>query len=283
MSLPFVVSRHGDHTQSLRLRSASKEHIVDMGCSSRLVEISMNTESKQTARLAGLLYLALGITGAFGIMYIPTSVVVPTDIAATIKNMVNNQTIFKLSIVSNWVSQTIFIFLGLTLYRLFRDVDIKNARLMISLVLVSVPIAFLNTLNQIIALNLSQDDQSLIAFSRYQLDTMALFFLNLNNDGIAIAQIFWGLWLFPFGMLVIRSGFIPKLIGYLLIVACFGYLANTTAHFLTPNYMPLVAPATAVIGTVAEFSAILWLLIKGVREQKAETTPKDEKKPTTSR
>jgi hypothetical protein len=220
---------------------------------------------KKTARNAGILYLALAITGAFGIMYIPTAIVIPTDPVLTAKNILDNEVLFRLSIFSQMISQTIFIFLVLTLYQLFREVDLINARIMVGLVFVSVPIAFLNTLNQIITLNLLGGDSYLGAFDKGQLQAMAMVFLNLSNDGIAGAQIFWGLWLFPFGLLVIRSKFVPKWIGYLLIVACFGYVLNSAAHFLLPAYVALVAPLTAVAGTVAEFSIILWFLIKGVK------------------
>jgi hypothetical protein len=226
---------------------------------------------KKTARKAGILYLALAITGAFGIMYIPTAIVIPTDPVLTAKNILDNEVLFRLSIFSQMISQTIFIFLVLTLYQLFREVDLKNARIMVGLVFVSVPIAFLNTLNQIITLNLLDGDGYLGAFDKGQLQAMAMVFLNLSNDGTAAAQIFWGLWLFPFGFLVIRSKFVPKWIGYLLIVACFGYVVNSTTHFLLPDYVTLVAPLTAVAGTVAEFSIILWFLIRGVKDTGLQT------------
>jgi hypothetical protein len=226
---------------------------------------------KKTARKAGILYLALAITGAFGIMYIPTAIMIPTDPALTAKNILDNEVLFRLSIFSQMISQTIFIFLVLCLYDLFREVDLRNARIMVGLVFVSVPIAFLNTLNHVVALNLLGGDSYLTAFDVEQLQAMAMVFLNLNNEGTAVAQIFWGLWLFPFGLLVIRSEFIPKWIGYLLIIACFGYVINSTAHFVLPGYVALVAPLTAVAGTVAEFSIILWFLIKGVKEAELQT------------
>lgn len=221
---------------------------------------------KRTARIAGILYLALAITGAFGIMYIPTAILVPNDLLATATNILNNETLFRLSVFSGMVSQAIFVFLVLTLYQLFKDTDQRNARLMVGLVLVAVPIAFLNALNQLIALRLLGSESYLDSFNESQLQSLTTLFLNLGNDGTAVAQIFWGLWLYPFGLLVIKSGFIPKWIGYSLIVACFGYLFNSIAHFLLPNYVALVAPFTAISGTVAEFSIILWFLIKGAKE-----------------
>jgi len=223
-------------------------------------------QPKRTARIAGLFYLAFGITGAFGIMYIPTSIIEASDPAATAKNILDNEAIYRLSIFSEMISQTIFVFLALTLYRLFRDVDKVNARILVGLVLVSVPIALLATLNQVLPLHLLQEGYLSDVFEAGQIHALAMFFLNLNDDGVAIAQIFWGLWLFPFGLLAIKSGFIVKWIGYSLIAACFGYLASSTAHFLFPGYVLLVAPFTAVLGTVAECSMILWLLIKGVKD-----------------
>lgn len=232
-------------------------------------------QPKQTARLAGFLYLALAITGAFGIMYIPGRIMVPLDVAATVKNIVDHQLAFRLSIASHMVSQIFFIFLGLALYRLFRDVDAKNSRLMIALILVAVVIALLNTLNQVAALHLALGQA--VVFDRNQLDAMTMFFLNLGNDGTAIAQIFWGLWLFPFGLIAIRSGLMQKWIGYLLIVACLSYVANSTAHFLMPGYAQLATRVAAIAGTAAEISAILWLLIKGVNEIKTEAPPPTRK------
>jgi len=225
------------------------------------------TSPKKTAQIAGLLYLSLAITGAFGIMYVPTAIIVPSDAMATAKNILSNEGLFRLSIVSQLVSQTIFVFLVMALYQLLRDVDLKNARLMVALVVAAVPIAFLNTLNQVIALRLLSGETFLNVFDNNQREALTLVFLNLSNDGIAVAQVFWGLWLFPFGMLVIKSGFIPKWPGYLLIIACFGYVLNSLAHFLFPAFVELISIFTAVAGMLGEFSIILWFLIKGVREQ----------------
>src|SRR5687768_11067431 len=147
---------------------------------------------KRTARNAGILYLALAITGAFGIMYMPIAIMIPSDPVMTAKNILDNEILFRLSIFSQMISQTIFIFLVLTLYQLFREVDLKNARIMVGLVFVSVPIALLNTLNQFVSLNLLGGDSYLGAFKADQLQAMAMVFLNLNNDGTAVAQIFWG-------------------------------------------------------------------------------------------
>ena len=139
---------------------------------------------------------------------------------------------------------------------------------MVTLVAVAVPIAFLNMLNQIIALNLLSGADFLKTFKPDQLRALSLVFLNLQNDGVAVVEIFWGLWLLPFGLLVIKSGFVPRVFGFFLIAACFGYLADSFVHLLFPAHRYLVVPVTALTGTLGEFSIILWFLIKGVKNQK---------------
>lgn len=222
---------------------------------------------KRTARKAALLYLLLAITGGFGIMYVPTAIIVANDATATARNLLENEMLFRLAIVSNLASQTIFIFLVLALYQLFKAVNERHARLMVALVIAAVPIAFLNLLNQVIALSLLSGAGFLNVFQPDQLKSLALVFLNLYGDGISVAEIFWGLWLFPFGWLIIKSGFIPRLFGLLLIIACFGYLVNSLVHFLAPAYASIIAPVTAITGTVGEMSIILWFFIKGVKDR----------------
>jgi hypothetical protein len=88
-------------------------------------------------------------------------------------------------------------------------------------------------------------------------------FLNLHNNGIKIAGIFWGLWLFPYGFLVFKSGFLPRFIGVLLMIGCFGYLIQSFAGFLSPNLEVYTALLSALTSS-GELLLPLWLLIKGV-------------------
>ncbi|SDM18068.1 protein of unknown function [Catalinimonas alkaloidigena] len=221
----------------------------------------------KTARLAGLLYLLMGFAGMFGLMYVPSQLIVSGDAAATTANILQAEGLYRAGIVANLLCQTLFIFLVLALYRLLRPVHESYARLMLVLVIVAVPIAFLNLVNQLAVLVLLSEVEFLAAFDPAQLQALAMVFLRLYHYGIVVVEVFWGLWLFPFGLLVYHSGFLPRLLGILLMIACFGYLANSVTELLFPTFQKFVSPITSVTGTVGEFSIILWLLIKGVNEK----------------
>jgi hypothetical protein len=129
--------------------------------------------------------------------------------------------------------------------------------------LVSVPIMFLNVLNEIAALILVSGADFLSAFEKSQLDALAFLFLRLHGEGITVASIFWGLWLFPFGILVIRSGFIPRIFGILLFIAGSAYLASSFTTLVLPQYAQLVGQVALVL-EIAEVPIIFWLFIRGL-------------------
>lgn len=133
---------------------------------------------------------------------------------------------------------------------------------MVILLVVSVPIAFLNELNSIAALILVRDTDSLSLFDKPQRDALAMLFLSLQRGGIHVAEIFWGLWLFPLGMLVYRFGFLARILGVLLMAACFGYLANAFTRLVLPGHAHVVYQWISPLLS-AELLFILWLLIKG--------------------
>ena len=134
--------------------------------------------------------------------------------------------------------------------------------------LVSVPIVFVNVLNEIAALVLARGADFLSVFSKPQLDSLAYLFLRLHGRGIIVASIFWGLWLFPFGLLVIRSGFIPRAFGVLLMIAGVAYLASAFAILVLPRYAPLVSQVALPI-EAAELPIVFWLLIWGAKTRPA--------------
>jgi Domain of unknown function (DUF4386) len=157
------------------------------------------------------------------------------------------------------------VFLVLALYRLFKAVDETYAKQMVILgALVSVPIMFVNTLNDIAVLILVSGADFLSAFEKPQLDGLAYLFLRLHSQGITVASVFWGLWLFPFGMLVIRSSFIPRVFGVLLMIAGVAYLASAFATLVLPQYAPLVGNVALPL-EVAEVPIIFWLVIWGAK------------------
>ena len=224
-----------------------------------------DTSPLTVARVAGALYLLLAVFGAFGILYIPT-LVVPGDAAKTVENIMASESLFRLSFVSDLFSQTVFILLVLVLYKLLKIVSKNAAVLMVIFALAGIPIAMLNTLNQIAALQLLSGADYLAVFATDQLHALVLFFLDLSEHGITIASIFWGLWLLPFGYLVYKSGFLPRILGILLIIGGFGYLIDFFIFFLFPN----LDVAVSIFTGFGEILIALWLLIKGVNVEQWE-------------
>jgi Domain of unknown function (DUF4386) len=207
--------------------------------------IEMTTRTTETsplirARVAGALYLSLLPLGLFGTVYGgPTS---------------------RPGIVSALLVQVVNIFVVLALYQLLKPVNKNMAVLMVIFLLLGVPIAMLNELNQFAVLLLASGADYLRVFSAAQVHALVLLFLNLHAYGINIAGIFWGLWLFPMGYLVFKSGFLPRFLGILLMIGCVGYLLQSFAAFLLPNLEVNIALFTFW----GEVLFPLWLLIKGV-------------------
>ncbi len=231
--------------------------------------------TKATARQAGVLYLLLGIA-AFNIIYVPAAFIVPGDATATARNITAAELTYRIGILSGLVSSIIFIFLVLSLYNLLKDVDRKHARLMVILGSVGAAIGLANLLNQIAPLILLSGADFLSVFTKPQLDALALGFLRLRSNGTQVEMAFWGLWLFPFGILVIKSGFFPKLLGVLLIVGCFAYLTASFTSIVLPAHRHVVSLVTLPFYAIGELSMIIWLLVKGANVQPLEARSSHE-------
>ena len=222
------------------------------------------TSNSKKARVAGLLYLSL-LTAPLRLIYIPSKLFVSGNATATANNIAAHETLFRLGIVSDLFTGTMVIFLTLALYRLFKGVDQDLARLMVILgSLVSAPIYFLNTLNDAAALTLVRGADFLSVFDKPQRDALAMLFLRLHHHGVVANEIFWGLWLFPFGLLVYRSRFLPRILGVWLIINCFAYLAVSFTGLLFPQYEQMVFDS-AFPAMLGEIAIMLWLLIKGAK------------------
>ncbi|HET7151260.1 MAG TPA: DUF4386 domain-containing protein [Candidatus Acidoferrum sp.] len=220
--------------------------------------------TKKTARIAGLLYLLASIPGIFCLIYIPSHFIVSGDASATASKIAASEFVFRLGILSEVAGFIGFIFVVRALYRLFAGVSKAHASLMATLILVSIPISLLNVLNETAALELIRGGDFLSVFDKPQRDALAFLFLHLHFDGIIVAQVFWGLWLIPFGILVFKSGFLPRILGVLLIIACFGYLANSIVSL---GLLPHVVSRTVGQLTICELPIIFWLLIVGAKDQ----------------
>ena len=140
---------------------------------------------------------------------------------------------------------------------------------MVVFALVSVTIGFINKLNQIAALLLLSGADYLTAFTADQFQALVPLFLDLHEVGIMIAYIFWGLWLFPLGYLVFKSGFLPRILGILLMIGWFGYMLDFFTFFLFPDFNATIQPVFQITG-IGEFLFPLWLLIKGVNVEEWE-------------
>jgi hypothetical protein len=220
----------------------------------------------KAARVAGAIYLSLVLTGPFSLIYLPNKLYVRGNAAATANNVLAHEMLFRLGIVAELIGTVIFIFLVMALYRLFRGVNATHASHMVALVLVSAAVGFMNVLNNIAALILFRGAEFLAVLEKPQRDALAMLFLRLHGQGNVINEIFWGLWLFPFGVLVMRSGFLPRILGILLIVNGFAYVAVSLTTLLLPAYSSLLN-RFAFIPETGELWIMLWLLIKGAKVQ----------------
>ena len=235
---------------------------------------------RNPGRTAGLLYILASIPAVFALLYVPGKIIVHGDAAATAQNIVSFEMLFRIGIAADLIGQALFVFVALALYDLLRGVDHRLALQMLVLILVAIPIAFLNEVNSAGALLLARGGDFLTPLDAPQRAALAMFFLKLREYGFDIAGIFWGLWLFPLGLLVYRSGFIPRLLGALLMIACFAYLANSFTSLVAPAYAPAIAqwmnPVTSV-----EFVFMLWLAIVGATPR--AITPLSERPSSTAR
>jgi uncharacterized protein DUF4386 len=232
------------------------------------------SSTKATARLAGILYIVMGIPAWFSLMSIPSALYVHGNATATMHNIMNAEPLYRLGILSELVSQTIFIFLVLVFYDLFKDVDRKQARLMVTLVVVAVAIEFVNCVNLIAPLVVLSGADYLSVFSKPQLDALAFTFLRLRHSGLDVVGLLWGLWLVPLGVLAIKSRFIPRLLGILVIAAGVAYVAGSITAIIWPAQRDIVSRFTLPIGGAGELLLVLWLLVIGVKENplEAQTT-----------
>ncbi|MGA9563956.1 MAG: DUF4386 domain-containing protein [Candidatus Korobacteraceae bacterium] len=215
-------------------------------------------------RRAGLLYVLTSIVGFFAMGYVPDHLIVHGDATATASNIAAHEMLFRLGIAGQLIGSAAFIFVALALYELLKGVDRRQASLMVLLIVVSVPIAFLNEVNSVAVLVLVRGPDFLAVFEKPQRDALAMLFLNLHHYGLVVAEIFWGLWLFPLGLLVYHSRFLPRFLGVWLILAGVAWVVLSLTGILLPQYANKVETFSqpAVIG---EIVFMFWLLLVGAK------------------
>lgn len=224
--------------------------------------------NKTTARIAGLLYLMMILTGFFSLMYVPNKLIVWDNASLTFNNITASELLFRLGIVIGLACYTFYLFLSLVLYKLLKPVNENYARLMVLFVFLCVPIFFVNVQNEFTVLSLVTDPNSLDIFSTKQIQSQVLLYLVQYDSGMSVVHIFSGVWLFPFGYLVFKSGFLPKILGMLLILGCFGYLIDFAGYTLFKNYSEFgISKFIILPATIGEIGICLWLLFIGAKEK----------------
>ena len=207
--------------------------------------------NKKTARIASIWYLAFIILGAFSIMFVDDSLTVAGDGLATLENFRANMALFISGIIAYIAGYICFVFVVNNLGKLFKPTNNRLTLFMRLTVYAGVTLALVCKAAQIIAVTASDEK-----------------FLSFYETGAAAAVIFWGLWLLPLGLLILKSNLIPKAIGVLLLGACVTNLVDFAIHFIVPNTPEAVLNICYIIGMLGEFGLVLWLLIKGVKTEK---------------
>ncbi len=221
--------------------------------------------TRQQARHAGLLYMFMLVTGLPGLLLIPRLLIVEGDAAATAAHLRASGALFRWGIASELFHQVVYVYLALALYDLFRSTNRSLATRMVVLVAISVPIMFVNAVNELGALILVGAPPFLASFSRPQLDALAYLFLRLHGEGIGVVDVFWSLWLVPFGLLVWRSGFLPRALGVLLLCGAAGAMIGAVTSVL-PTLSNGFVDKLGQILALGELPIIVWLVFPGARE-----------------
>ncbi len=223
--------------------------------------------TRRLARLAGAVYVSLGVAAAIGYYHAP---LVQSDLSAIGREITGNDLRFRIAVVSDVLSAVLAVPLALLLYQLLKPVNRTQAALMAVLLLLAIPVSFVVALNYVAAQMLLTGAPEVIALSGPQRDALGMLFLRLHTDGVLAVEIFWGLWLLPFGLLVMRSHFLPRVLGILLIIAGVAYVAHSlTTLLLAGHRVMLYERVTMVARAAGEFPVMFWLLIKGAEVPRA--------------
>ncbi|WP_299245354.1 DUF4386 domain-containing protein [uncultured Aquimarina sp.] len=224
------------------------------------------TSNRKTARLAGVVYLILIISGMFSLLYVPLELIVHDDPATTTQNITDGILLFRWSIIAGLICYSTFLVLPLILYKLLAHVDKTQAVLMVAFALISIPVSLYNISHKFDILTLISGAEYLKVFSPEQLQTQVMLLLDSYDNGIMIAQVFWGLWLFPFGYLVYKSKILPSFFGIFLMIGCIGYIIEFIGGFMIDGYYDMgVSTYIGIPSAIGEIGICLWMLIAGAK------------------
>jgi hypothetical protein len=237
---------------------------ADVVSPGRAPVVDASAALRSQARRAGLLYALPGLTAPFALLYVPRATFVAGDATATADNLRAAPALVELAIAAELLNCSVMVIAMLALYRLFRPVSEPLAAAMVGLFLVSVPLQLANLLPYLGTLTITGGTPTLAAFSREQLDALAYTLLVVHTRGIQIAQVYWGLWLIPYGLVVRRSGFIPAWLGIPLLVAGVAYVANSVMGLFFSEYARVLSPVLLALGA-GELPILVWLIGWGAK------------------
>jgi hypothetical protein len=220
-------------------------------------------ESKRFARMAGIGYLILAI-GAGLSWNFNGNIFVDGNAIITTENIIKNEFKFIMAIILGIIGQLGFILLGLSLYWLLKQVNKYISKIMVTLLLVSIPITFSAIIFQAGALVILKRAEYFNVFNIEQIQAISTAFFSIYNTGIHIVTFFWGLWLFPFAYLVYKSNFIPKILGILLVLSGLTYCFASMTSLISPIFYSKIVSYLSIPESLGEVVMMLWLLIKGI-------------------
>ncbi|MGA8110435.1 MAG: DUF4386 domain-containing protein [Acidobacteriaceae bacterium] len=228
------------------------------------------TSLKKKARIAGLWYLGFTL-GPFYLLYVPSRTVVANNAAATAARVLSDETLYRWGMLAETLGAVIFIGLSLALYRLFEDVDRHRARQLAALVLVSSGLGLVSVVFSAAALLVFHGGDAFTAFDGPTRQAVGMLLIRMHGQANGINQTFWGLWLLPFGWLVVRSRFLPRWLGYWLLLDGIAWVVLGVLWFLAPGSTDTLFRYFQPV-FIAELATMLWLLIMGAKEQPTVAT-----------
>ncbi len=233
--------------------------------------------NKKTARIAGILYLFVGVFGGFAEGFVDPKMYVAGNAAATVENVIVNSGVVRIGVVrigvvAHLLDGTFFVLTAMALYTLLQHVHKSMARAMLVLVIIATGIKCLNAVFQFESLRIATDSSYATAFGIAGSNSLVLLLLDTHHYGTLIAQVFFGLWLIPLGFLAYKSKMFPKWLARILVIAGVCYLIDLLAAFLFPDFYQMIHVFVIIPCAIAEISIVLYLLIIGVRTQHNRTT-----------
>lgn len=222
--------------------------------------------NKKTARIAGLLFLMMVVFGLTAEVFFRQKVFSSSDITVTANAILSNIFLYRVGVLSDMLMSLFYLFTALALYKLFSTVNKNLAATMVTLATAGSILLLFNILNEIAPLYILSGNDYLSTFSTGQQQSLAMFFYSLYQHGYMIGQIFFALWVLPLGLLIYKSGFMPKVLGILFVIETIFGLITVMVHFLIPN--ATLETILMLPMMIAEFSFMFYLLIRGMNESK---------------